>query len=253
MKKLGFVIAACSLLAACGGSSPKVISATTAAATTATRITVGSSAPASTVVVTNTTPTTSAVVATTTTTTTTTTVPRTTTTAAPKLMPDLSGKTTTDAKEVLAALGVNDVRLGERENIAAPGTVLDQVPSKGSTITGPVDLTVSKALSPMPDFSGKLIADARDYFKQRGVTVTAADQLDDTKPEGTIVASTPAAGESIGSEVKLTVVKKPVTQFLAKTANVEQRGPCSFSSNDVGVNGATQLQSLLFGVQSTNY
>jgi hypothetical protein len=175
--------------------------------------------------------------------TTSTTIARTTTTAAPKLMPDLVGKTTTDAKSALAALGVKDVRVKEQENIAPPGSVLDQVPTKGATITGPVDLTVSKALSPMPDFASKLIGDARTYFSERGVKVTVTDQLDDTKPEGTIVETTPGPGESLGSEVKLTVVKKPVTEFLAKTKSVDDQ--CGTTGADVGVNGATQLQSVV--------
>lgn len=234
IRRLSGVLIAAVALVACGGGSDS--SSTTAAATTVATTELASTttkAATTTAEATTAAPTTEAP---------TTTIARTTTTVR-KDMPDLAGKTTADAKAALASLGVTDVRIEEQENIAAPGTVLTQVPSKGSTITGPVDLTVAKALSPMPDWVGKTISEARDYFTDRGVVVTVVDQLDDVQAEGTITGSTPAAGESIGAEVRINVVKRPVTRFLAKTDSVDKS--CRTDSGDIGVNGATQLSSVV--------
>ncbi len=184
---------------------------------------------------------------------TTTTILVTTTTTAPE-MPDVVDDTLSDAKDELAALGVDDVRVSEVEHISKPGTVLDQVPSAGNDINGPVDLTVSKALAPMPDWTTKLIAEARKYFDERGVKITIEDALDDTVVEGTIIASTPSAGQTISSEVRLRVAKTPVTKFLAETEVVEQSTSCGSEvrAGDVGVNGATQLRSIYSSGNSFN-
>lgn len=180
---------------------------------------------------------------------TTTTVPATTTTAPPAEMPDVVDETLTAATEALRALGVEDVRVTEVEHISRPGTVLDQVPSPGRTITGPVDLTVAKALAPMPDWAGKFLAEARKYFQDRGVDVTVEEVLDDTLAEGSIVSTTPGSGQSVSSEVKLIVAKRPVTQHLAEMDLVDSSSECidrgdAYDVGDIAINGATQQRSV---------
>ncbi len=170
-----------------------------------------------------------------------------TTTTQPSKMPDLVGATLADAKAELTDLDVADVRITEVEHVTAPGTVLDQVPSAGSRITGPVDLTVTKALPPMAEWAGKLVAEAQTYFDERGVTVTIEEVLDDTVADGTIISSTPAAGQSIGSEVKLSVATTPTTKFLGEYGVVDD---CGLQYGDISVNGSTQLDSTYWASHS---
>ncbi len=179
---------------------------------------------------------------------TTTTIEATTTTAPPAEMPDVLGKTATSAGEQLASLGVDDVRITEVEHISKPGTILEQVPSEGREITGPVDLTVAKPLAPMPDWTGKQVAEAKKYFDARGVTIVVEESLDDTLTEGSIISTTPAATQSISSEIKLVVAKTPVTLVLAELEPVEQDGNCGsgYRTGDIAVNGATQQRSVWF-------
>ncbi len=165
----------------------------------------------------------------------------------PATMPDLVDMTQEEAEAALADLGVDEtkIQIEEQESLEDPGTVVDQVPSSGSKISGTVTLTVAKAVGPVPDFEGQQISDVRDWADAIGITVREEQVLNDELPEGQVIATTPAAGQDATSEIKVQVATKPVVGSLADVEPVT-RDDCDYvETGEANVNGDFLQDSLM--------
>ena len=172
----------------------------------------------------------------------------------PATMPDLVDMTQEEAEAALADLGVDEtkIQIEEQESLEDPGTVVDQVPSSGSKISGTVTLTVAKAVGPVPDFEGQQISDVRDWADAIGITVREEQVLNDELPEGQVVATTPAAGQDATSEIKVQVATKPVVGSLVDVEMLSHDGCYGIETGEASVNGDF-LQDSLMATPSSNY
>ncbi len=131
------------------------------------------------------------------------------------VMPNVVGLLESAATTELSGLGVDDVRYIDKESNDPEGTVLEQLPSPGASVGGPVTLTVAVPLPPMPDYSGRRYGDVQTELENWGITVTRELVLSTDRPDGEVLETTPPAGQRIGTEVVVTVSAAPVTGQLA--------------------------------------
>lgn len=168
-------------------------------------------------------------------------------------MPDVEGRTQTEAEAELKRVGVTDIRTDKKENLKPAGTVLKQVPSAGSIVTGSVNLVIAEAISPMPDFKGKMLVEAKTWFEDRGVRVNVEKVINETRPEGETLESIPKPLQPVSAEVILKVAAKPITRQLGTMETVEEGGSFGSPNNssylqrgDIGVGGQTLQNSRWF-------
>lgn len=151
-------------------------------------------------------------------------------------MPDVVGLQEGDAIELLASEGISDYKIEELSSLDPQGEVLKQLPSPGSSIRGQVILTVAIALPAMPDYVGMRVGDARAELEGWGVTVSEEKVLNNDRPSGEVIASTPSAGEEVGTEVVLQVAVAPVIGiFDTDVAEVERGTDSSFDVEEGSV------------------
>jgi beta-lactam-binding protein with PASTA domain len=127
-------------------------------------------------------------------------------------VPILTGKTQAEAEQALAALGleVGTVTPQTTTNPTDVGKVLSTDPTSGAQVAkgSKVNLTVGQAPDTVavPPVVGLDVDRAKTTLKNAGFTVNT-DQVDSTKPAGTVTAVDPAEGTPIapGSAVTLSV------------------------------------------------
>lgn len=163
-------------------------------------------------------------------------------TAEPVEMPDLVGKTETEARAELLAVGVDQINVQSEETLETPGIVIDQIPGEGRPIAGPVSLVVSEPLGPVPDFQGMNVAEVTDWAAARSVTVTQQEALSDEVPPGTVLSTVPAAGDAAVAEILVSVAVAPYTETLMAFEWLEERGPVDRA--DAKVNAVTYPRSI---------
>jgi PASTA domain/NPCBM/NEW2 domain len=167
-----------------------------------------------------------------------------TTTAKPKLMPDLVGQTESQARELLRAANVSDIRVTTVEHARAPGTVLKQVPTAKSELSDQVDLVVTKAVAPVPNFVGQPVEDLSKWLNERGITLKSEKVVTEETPEGRVVSMTPGAGQSVGFQMVIGVATPPTSTFLSAMGTVEVTESGQWKSGNVAVNATTKPTSL---------
>jgi eukaryotic-like serine/threonine-protein kinase len=134
-------------------------------------------------------------------------------------VPDVRKDSVQDAVHTLTQQGLNykeyDVNSSQQ-----PGTVTGQSPAPGTRVIKgtTVRINVSKGLPPVivpPDLIGETEATATSELQGLGFNV-ATQQVDSTKPQGTVVDTNPKPGSSVqrGSQVTLLVSKGPQTAFV---------------------------------------
>ena len=240
---LSALVCAFATLAACGGSSRTSSSTVATVAgkevsnTAVTSSTVVSTTSATTVATTST-------AATIATTAATTTIAPTTTTAKPRVMPDLVGQTESQARDLLRAVNVSDIRVTTVEHAKAPGTVLKQVPTAKSELSDQVDLVVTKAVSPVPNFVGQPLEDVSKWLNDRGITLKAEKVVTEDAPEGRVVSTTPGTGQSVGFQMVVGVAAPPTSTYLSAMGTVEVTDSDNWGSGNVAVNAAVKPTSL---------
>ncbi len=131
------------------------------------------------------------------------------------VMPELVGMTESEAREHLAAKGLDDVQIVDQQEIGTAGEVLRQQPKAGNDAAGTVTLTVRTEVPLLPDYAGRQERDAVAELEQWGVQVIINEKVDETRPEGEVLGSVPAAESKIGQQVELTVAARPVTLYLS--------------------------------------
>lgn len=139
----------------------------------------------------------------------------------------------TPASAVAAALEKANLKPGSANQVfsetVAAGTVVSQDPAPGTTLKrgDPVTVVVSKGREPIPvpDFSGKPAAQAKDGLAAAGFTAAEGTPVNsDTVPLGAVVSQTPSNGTLYrGDKVTLVVSKGPVLIAVPKVVG-KQRG-----------------------------
>jgi hypothetical protein len=141
----------------------------------------------------------------------------------PVVMPSVMTFTRSQALTELRDAGVDAARiqiaLRPRQDVA-PGTVLQQHPAPGITVTGRVVLIVSRAPATMPNFVGSGINSARATLSTLGISLTMNVELNSTVADGTVLRQTPAPGTPFTSAVELVVARTPVVTDLGDLAAI---------------------------------
>jgi serine/threonine-protein kinase len=132
------------------------------------------------------------------------------------LVPDVRGRSVTDAVTALAQLGLNPkitrVYSGEQ-----PDTVTGQNPAPGDHVLkgSDIGINVSRGAKPIPvpDVTGQPFANAESALRGQGFVVARVDVQSDQAAKGVVVAENPPPGtpSSKGSKITLTVSKGPST------------------------------------------
>ncbi|WP_346836706.1 PASTA domain-containing protein [Microbulbifer sp. SAOS-129_SWC] len=126
-------------------------------------------------------------------------------------MPDLVGKSATDARAILGELGKFRIRYNETHTDNAPAeTVIHQEPAPGRSLPagGAVLLGISLGPEPqqtMPDLIGQTEEAARKALADLHYAAVQFTQVVDRKKAGRVVEQTPDAGAAVGedSEIRL--------------------------------------------------
>jgi beta-lactam-binding protein with PASTA domain len=156
------------------------------------------------------------------------------------VVPDVRGRSVTDAVTALAQLGLNP-RITRVFSGAQPDTVTGQNPAAGDHVIkgSDVRINVSRGAKPIavPDVTGQPYANAESALRGQGFVVTRVDVQSDTAAQGVVVAESPPPGTQIskGSKVTLSVSK----------------GPSSTTVPDVRGQNQAQAESLLTGAGLT--
>lgn len=111
-------------------------------------------------------------------------------------------------------------RSGGSKNAAAIVPTTSQSHRSTTTTSDSVSNGTTAVPNTVPDVTGESLAQATSKLQAIGATVTEADILDSTHPDGTVVSQTPAAGAAFSSQVTLQVARQPVGSFLADMTSV---------------------------------
>jgi eukaryotic-like serine/threonine-protein kinase len=127
------------------------------------------------------------------------------------VVPDLSGMTTAEAQDALAAAGIPVGEITEvfHDEVAA-GIVVSQSAPPGEELRRDtsVSLEVSKGKEPIEieDFTGRPFTDAQQALTAAGFRVVPAQTSDTDLPRGIVVSQDPASGTGHrGDEIRLVV------------------------------------------------
>ncbi|NUR75822.1 MAG: Stk1 family PASTA domain-containing Ser/Thr kinase [Thermoleophilia bacterium] len=137
-------------------------------------------------------------------------------TGKPKVdVPDVRGRSVTDAITALAGIGLNP-RIVHIYSPQPADTVTGQFPSPGDKVVkgSNVRINVSRGAKPVPvpDVTGQPFANAKSALQGQGFTVSRLDVQSD-QAQGVVVAENPPAGTQVskGSRITLSVSKGPAT------------------------------------------
>lgn len=142
-------------------------------------------------------------------------------------MPDVRGLTRDDAAQVLADSGFSaSIIVFEDTPSGTPeGIVVSQSPQFGATVSGSIVLGVAVPAT-MPAVAGKTRDAAISELSDMGVAVDVTFQYSADTPLGTVIGSTPAAGEALGETATLVVATAGASATLAELARASSGGNC---------------------------
>lgn len=164
------------------------------------------------------------------------------------LMPDVLGLSEGDAVDVLFSAGIERPKISTLPSLEPAGTVIDQVPSAGTEVIGPVRLVLTEPLPPMPDVVGQRIDTVRRDFKELGVVVREEGELTTDRPDGEVLRTIPAAGEQVGAEIVAIVAAAPEMHDLSTLDRLVQRDGSYFMdtvhADRVSINGEVSETAL---------
>jgi serine/threonine-protein kinase len=129
-------------------------------------------------------------------------------------MPSLVGKSEADARAILTSVGIPDANITtttQPDDNAPAGQVIAQTPEAKAQVAldGQVQLVVSSgpAPRPVPDVSGKSVAEASNILGQQGFTVAGqTEEASDTVDSGKVIRTDPAAGSTQPKGAAVTLV-----------------------------------------------
>lgn len=134
-------------------------------------------------------------------------------------VPDLVGKSETDALQLLASLGLQERRLPPRNDPAPPGTVIEQKVAPNTML--PQGSVVEFVLSlgalqvDVPDITRQQVDSAIQTLEADGFKVERADKPDRTVPAGFVLSQNPPGNLKLaqGSTVQIVVSAGDVVEF----------------------------------------
>jgi len=130
------------------------------------------------------------------------------------LVPDVRGRSVTDAVTALAQLGLNP-KITRVYSSAQVDTVTGQNPAPGDHVLKGSDIrvNVSRGAKPVsvPDVTGEPYANAESALRGQGFVVARVDVQSDQAAQGVVVAEDPPPGQQVpkGSKITLSVSKGP--------------------------------------------
>ncbi|SDX34237.1 serine/threonine protein kinase [Amycolatopsis xylanica] len=135
-------------------------------------------------------------------------------------VPDLVGKTRTEAETALAPQGLTlnpAVEEVDVDDDKQAGKVQEQNPSGGSTVDQGTQVTIkigkTKEQKTVTDYTGKTFAEAKAGLTAAGFTVQRKD-VDSDKPKDQVVSQKPNGGSvAVGTQIVLEVSNGSQTQF----------------------------------------
>jgi serine/threonine-protein kinase len=155
------------------------------------------------------------------------TVTLTVSTGKPKVsVPDVRGRSVTDAVAALAQLGLNP-RIFHVYSAQPPDTVVAQSPAPNDRVLkgSDVRINVSRGAKPVsvPDVRGQPFANAKSALEGQGFVVKRTDIQSD-QAQGVVVSEDPQAGTQVskGSTITLAVSKGPATTDVPAVTNLDQ-------------------------------
>lgn len=140
------------------------------------------------------------------------------------LVPDVQGRTRTQAELILKRLGLQMAVGGQRESEGPADTVLDQKPEPGTRVRPGATVTVTLSaprpelgrLVQVPDVQGRPRAEAERILKAAGLAMTEADRRPSPEPPDTVLEQRPGPGTQVrrGTTVAVIVSTRPATAVV---------------------------------------
>jgi serine/threonine-protein kinase len=133
---------------------------------------------------------------------------------APRTVPDLSGKTEAQARQLLADAGLNVTVAQATSETVAKGTVIDWQPKAGTVPKGSmvvVTISTGPPLLQVPDVSGQPFDAGAKTLADAGFKVQRKDDFSDSVEKGKIISTTPSGASQAlkGATVNVSVSKGP--------------------------------------------
>ncbi len=133
-------------------------------------------------------------------------------------LPDLVGRSESEARQLLARAELSVRTVEEAESRRRPGTVLSQAPVRGTQLEvgAGVDFTVATLITvPVPDLVGRTEAEARVLLFAAELLAGSTTSRESRLPPGTVLVQSIQAGTrvEIGRDVDVTVAR-PVTVLV---------------------------------------
>ena len=126
--------------------------------------------------------------------------------AVPRIVPDVVGKTRDEAAKLLEAEDFARVTFAEEKSDTAEGTVLSVTPEAGEKAKASTDITVTVAVPfTVPDVANQPLDAAKAALQEASYVPEVAYYYTEDVPEGTVVGTSPAAGEKLASGSCVTV------------------------------------------------
>lgn len=126
--------------------------------------------------------------------------------AVPRIVPDVVGKTRDEAAKLLEAEDFARVTFAEEKSDTAEGTVLSVTPEAGEKAKASTDITVTVAVPfTVPDVANQPLDAAKAALQEASYVPEVAYYYTEDVPEGTVVDTSPAAGEKLASGSSVTV------------------------------------------------
>jgi serine/threonine-protein kinase len=143
------------------------------------------------------------------------------------VVPDVRGRSVTDAITALVSVGLNP-KIVHVYSPQPPDTVTGQFPSPNDRVVKgtAVRINVSRGAKPIPipDVTGQPYLNAKSALEGQGFIVKRVDVASDTQAQGVVVTSNPPPGveSSKGATITLSVSKGPATTQVPDVRNQNQ-------------------------------
>ena len=141
-------------------------------------------------------------------------------------VPDVIGSQIADARKLLSGLGFTVVEEPIPDEEIPVGEVVDQTPgpneeaAKGSEVV--LQVSSGPEERPVPDVSGRTVAEASNILGQNGFTVAQTSEASSTVEEGKVIRTDPPAGtpQPKGATVTVVVSSGPPTTTVPSVVNL---------------------------------
>jgi eukaryotic-like serine/threonine-protein kinase len=142
-------------------------------------------------------------------------------------MPDIVGKSQSEAKTLLDSEGLTNVTYTMVSSDEAEGTVLEASIDAGKTIksTTALEVKVAQAYT-VPDIANMSLSEAQQAISDAGLSSQVYYTYSEQYYDGTILGTTPSAGEKVKSDdvITINVTRTRSTELIAATRSLIYAG-----------------------------